>query len=198
MRLKGGIARVGLLLVMTAAAEAVDDPFDRIARAAYFSDECRQEALALGTFGARDADAVFAAFARQLANTQRADHPHVSADDCTAPPVLLVNLLRGHGIDAALAFISMPRTDTAGETGPSGKIDSVLVYLPTLDRYLDPSAAPAKQAVLDAIMRESATRMLVRGPSLATSRDTCPSLCMEVVPATRSGLVRVKTEAIRR
>jgi hypothetical protein len=198
MRLMKSTASLVLLLFMIGPLEAAEDAFDRLVRAAYFSDTCRQEAAALGIVGATDANALFAAFARQFVKPPRPARPDELADDCQVPPVLLINLLRGHGIDAALAFISMPSVIAAGNIRSSGKIDRVLVYLPTLDRYLDPSATPARQAVLDAITRERAARILVRGPSLATSRDTCASLCMDVVPAERTDLVRVKTETIRR
>jgi len=177
---------------------------DRLARAAYFSDACRQEAAALGIMATADADALFAAFARRFAAAalpaDRPDvlYPNVLGNDCQAPAVVLINLLRGNGIDAALAFSLLPRANAGGEIEPLGKIDRVLVYVPALDRTFDPSAPPAKQAVLDSIMREQRARMLVHGPSLVAGPGACADLCMQVVPRSSADSVRVKTETIRR
>src|SRR5438128_2386972 len=145
MRLKtAAAAALGLWLSMTAPGHGSSDMLDRLARAAYFSDACRQEAAALGIMATADADALFAAFARRLAAAPRADRPDVLdpdvlGKDCQAPPVLLINLLRGNGIDAALAFSLMPRANASGEIEPLGKIDRVLVYVRALDRTFDPS-----------------------------------------------------------
>jgi len=187
-----------LWLTMTVLSQAAMNTVDRLIHAAYFSDACRSEAAALGIVATADADSLFAAFARQVAAPPGAGRPDVLGDECKAPPVLLINLLRGNGIDAALAFISMLRTNAAGEIEPSGKIDRVIVYVPAVNRYLDPSAPPAKQAVLDAIIREQAARTLLHGPSLAAGRDACSNTCMEVISGGGADAVRVKTETIRR
>ncbi len=129
-----------LWLTMTVLSQAAMNTVDRLIHAAYFSDACRSEAAALGIVATADADSLFAAFARQVAAPPGAGRPDVLGDECKAPPVLLINLLRGNGIDAALAFISMLRTNAAGEIEPSGKIDRVIVYVPAVNRYLDPSA----------------------------------------------------------
>jgi hypothetical protein len=205
MRLKtAAAAALGLLLSATAPGHGSSDMLDRLARAAYFSDACRQEAAALGIMATADADALFAAFARRLAAAAlRAGPPDVRdpdvlGNDCQAPAVVLINLLRGNGIDAALAFSLMPRANAGGEIEPLGKIDRVLVYVPALARYFDPSAPPAKQAVLDAIIREQSARMLLHGPSLVAGPGACADLCMQVVPRSSADTVRVKTQTIRR
>jgi hypothetical protein len=195
---------LGLLLSATAPGHGSSDMLDRLARAAYFSDACRQEAAALGIVPTADADALFAAFARRLpAAALPADppdvlNPNVLGNDCQAPAVVLINLLRGNGIDAALAFGLMPRANADGEIEPLGKIDRVLVYVPALDRYLDPSAPPARQAVLDSILRERTERTILYGPSLVAGHGACADLCMQVVPPNRADTVRVKTQTIRR
>jgi hypothetical protein len=203
MRLKAlTTAALGLLLSASAPGHGSSDMLDRLARAAYFSDACRQETAALGIMPTADADALFAAFARRLA-AGRADppdalYPNVLGNDCQEPAAVLINLLRGNGIDAALAFSLMPRANAGGEIEPLGKIDRVLVYVPALDRHFDPSAPPAKQAVLDSIIREQSARMLLHGPSLVAGPGACADLCMQVVPRGSADTVRVKTQTIRR
>jgi hypothetical protein len=188
-----------LCLTTTVLGQAASSPgstMNRLIQAAYFSDACRSEAAALDIPATVDADALFAAFARQIA-APRSGRPDAPDNDCKAPLVLLINLLRSNGIDAALAFISMRRTDAAGKIEPAGKIDRVIVYAPALDRYFDPSLGPAKQNVIDAIVRENAARMLIYGPSLAGGRHARPDTRMEVISARRADAVRVETERLR-
>ena len=193
----------GLLISTIAPGYGSSDTLDRLARAAYFSEACQQEAAALGVMATADAHALFAAFARRLAAAPRAERPDALDPDvlgkhCQAPPVLLINLLRGNGIDAALAFSLIPRANAGGEIEPLGKVDRVFIYVRALDRYFDPSAPPAQQAAFDAIIREHTARMLLYGPSLVAGPGACADLCMEVVPRSRADTVRVKTETIRR
>jgi hypothetical protein len=111
MRLRFSAATaLGVWLAASAPGQAAEN-FNRLIQAAYFSDACRHEAAALAIAATADADALFAAFARQLATVSRAHQPDVLGEECKAPLVLLINLLRSNGIDAALAFISMRRTD---------------------------------------------------------------------------------------
>ena len=56
-----------------------------------------------------------------------------------------------------------------------------------------PSVAPAKQNVINAIVRENAARMLIYGPSLAGGRHARPDTRMEVISARRADAVRVET-----
>jgi hypothetical protein len=199
MRLKASItAALGVWLFTIVPGQGSSDGFKRIAEAAYFSQACRERAATLGIAASTDADALFAAFARQLAAPHRADAPDALDDDCKVPAVLLINLLRGNGLDAALVFVSMPRADGAGRRESSGKSNRVLVYVRARDRYFDPSAPPAKQAVLDAILRENTERTILYGPSLVVGPGACADLCMQVVPRSTAHTVRVKTETIRR
>jgi hypothetical protein len=181
-----------------AAMETGWDSMKRLIRSAYFSDACRQEAKALGIAGTSDANALFAAFAtlgRPIASG--ADHPDAERDDCRAPVVLLINLLRLNGIDAELVFASMSRA-SAADGAPPDKIDRVLVYVPERDRYFDPAAPLGKQAVLDQIIVEKATRSHLVGPSLAgDAHDACRDTCMRVYRPRSGSSVRVKTEMIR-
>jgi hypothetical protein len=74
----------------------------------------------------------------------------------------------------------------------SEKIDRALVYVPSLDRYVDPLAPAGKQEVLDRIVRERAKRAHLRGPSLAADpRGVCPNTCMIVLPPRIDEAVRV-------
>ena len=199
MRLKASIAvALGTWLLTIVPGQASSDAYKWIVEAAYFSQACRERAAMLGIAERADPDALFAALARQIASPHRADAPDAPDDACKVPAVLLINLLRNNGIDAALVFVSMPDANPAERRLPSSKIDRVLVYVQALNRYFDPSAPPGKQAVLDAILRESTQRTILYGPSLVTDRGACADLCMEMVPRSRADTVRVKTETIRR
>ena len=65
-------------------------------------------------------------------------------------------------------------------------------------RYVDPAMPMNKQAVLDRIIVEQATRAHLLGPSLAgAAHGGCPDTCMLVLPPRNPSAVRVKTETIR-
>ena len=170
----------------------------RLMQSAYFSDACRQEAEALGIARESDAVELFAAFAtlgRPIAFG--ADRPNAERDDCKAPVVLLVNLLRLNGIDAEIVLASISRA-SAANGAPPDKIDRVLVYVPGRDRYFDPAAPLGKQAVLDQIIAEKATRSHLVGPSLAgDAHDACRNTCMHVYSPRSEPSVRVRTETVR-
>jgi hypothetical protein len=183
-----------------AAVSADGDDLNRLIQAAYFSDACRREAAALGIAPTSDAGALLASFAtlrRQLAAGPGDDPPNAQLDDCRAPVVLLINLLRGNGLDAELVFAVMAPTSASAVGASSDKIDRVLVYVAALDRYVDPTAPLGKQAVLDRIIRERAKRSHLQGPSLAgDARAACPGTCMHVYPPGGAS-IRAKTEVIR-
>lgn len=180
------------------AMETGWDGMKRLFEAAYFSDACRQAADALGIARTSEATALFTAFAtlgRPIASG--ADRPDAERDDCGAPVVLLINLLRLNGIDAEIVLASISPA-SAANGAPPDKIDRVLVYVPGHDRYFDPAAPLGKQAVLDQIIAEKATRSHLVGPSLAgDAHDACRNTCMHVYSPRSESSVRVRTEAVR-
>ena len=184
-------AILALFLAMTAPGLAATIVDTQLIRAAFFSDVCRQQAEALGIKRTSDANALLTAFAglrRQPANSPAAEGKR---DDCSVPAVLLINLLRGNGIDAELV---------SATTAPADPVDRVLVYVPALDRYFDPALPLEEQSLVDLLVRERAERKHILGPSLAGSaRDACPTTCMHVytVPDNATPRVPVKTETIR-
>jgi hypothetical protein len=182
---------LGMIVNPWAAARADDDIMRRLAQDAYFSQPCRQDAERLGIPPTRDANSLFAAYvARRRA-------PDAGFGDCQAPVVLLINLFRLNGVDAEIAFISMTPARTADDVS-FGRIDRVIVYVPAVDRYLDPAAPLGKQAVLDRIIRESRGRAHLVGPSVAGDKwGACPGTCLYVSMGREGSAVRVKTEAIR-
>ena len=181
---------------MPAAAAASRDATSRLTQSAYFSDACRQEAQALGIASTSDANELLTAFAA-FARHAGAGRPDLDDSDCRVPVVLLINLLRLNGVDAALAFVSMSRA-SADDGAPPREIDRIVVFLPGLDRYVDPAMPMNKQAVLDRIIVEQATRAHLLGPPLAgTAHGSCPDTCMHVISPRSQSAVRVKTERIR-
>ena len=184
-------AVLALCLAMTAPGLAATIVDTQLIRAAFFSDVCRQQAEALGIKRTSDANALLTAFAglrRQPAISPAAEGKR---DDCSVPAVLLINLLRGNGIDAELV---------SATTAPADPVDRVLVYVPALDRYFDPALPLEEQSLVDLLVRERAERKHILGPSLAGSaRDACPTTCMHVytVPDNATPRVPVKTETIR-
>ena len=117
--------------------------------------------------------------------------------DCRVPVVLLINLLRLNGVDAELVFVFMSRASDA-DGAPPGNLDRILVFVPGLNRYVDPAMPMGKQAVLDQIIVEKATRMHLLGPSLAgAAHGGCFDTCMHVYSPRGQSTVRVKTEVIR-
>lgn len=198
MRLKMFIAAMlALWLAMIAhpqvAMSSSWDDMKRLMQSAYFSAACRQAAEALGITRTADANALFAAFAplgRPIASG--ADRPDAERDDCKAPVVLLVNLLRLNGIDAEIVLASISPA-SAANGAPPDKIDRVLVYVPGRDRYFDPAAPLGKQAVLDQIIAEKATRSHLVGPSLAgDAHDACRNTCMHVYSPHSGSSVRAR------
>jgi hypothetical protein len=77
----------------------------------------------------------------------------------------------------------------------------MLVYVPALDRYVDPAATEMRDsATLDWIIRASAVRAHLIGPALRAdlASDVCREVCMSVyAPGHDSNVVGVVTETIR-
>jgi hypothetical protein len=194
-------ATLACWLAMTAHPHAaVGDSWDNLVRASYFSEACRQDAEAIGITRMPDANALFAAFAafeRRVIGLGE-DQPDARLDDCKGPAVLLINLLRLNGLDAELVFALLAPANAASDGAASDKTGRILVYVPALDRYVDPAASLGKQAVLDQIIRERATRAHLQGPSLAGgARDACHDTCLRVFSPRADSAVRVTTEVYR-
>lgn len=159
---------LGFTAVIDARASE-DDDWDRVnqvIRAAYFSDACRREAENLDIARTSDATALLAAL-RERVTLPRGDGLYALHDPCRTPVILLTNLFRLNGLDAELVFVSM--------TPRNGTSDRVLVYIAALDRYFDPAAPLAKQAVLDGIVREQAKRIHLQGPPFGSRRRSSRS-----------------------
>jgi hypothetical protein len=187
-------AVLALLLATTFHGQAEPTVADRLVRAAFFSDACRQEGEALAVARSSDANALVAAFAglrRQRASASGADAVH---EDCRVPAIVLINLLRLNGVEADLVFAKTVKGETRAD-----QTERVLVYVPTLDRYVDPALPPEEQSLVDLLVRERAERTHLLGPSLGgNARDPCPDTCMHVYTAGNAmPPVRVKTEVIR-
>jgi hypothetical protein len=116
------------------------------------------------------------------------------------PAVSLINLLRLNGITAELVLVSMQRENSASPPAFSDKIGSVLVYVPTLDRYVDPVATKVSDSSsLDRIVKASAVRAHLNGPApnADPAFDVCDHVCMNVyLPRHDPYVARVATEAI--
>jgi hypothetical protein len=188
-----GAAAAALCVVtivdMQAATGAGRDPLARLTQSTYFSAACRNEA---------DANELLTAFARVARHVASgAGRMDMENSDCRVPVVLLINLLRLNRVDAELAFVSMSQS-WAADSASLGKIDRILVFVPGLNRYVDPAMPMGKQAVFDQIVVEKATRAHLLGPSLAGSaHGVCPDTCMHVYSPGSQSSVRVRTEVIR-
>jgi hypothetical protein len=176
----GHLARVALLagvvlgVGLRAATADGWDRFKQVARAAYFSEECRHAAATLAIPPETAAAALVALFQRRMADGHALPDAARREQPCASPPVLLINLLRSRGVDAVLTLV-------AAEAGSAAKvIDRLVVYVPVLDRHLDPTVIADGEA-LDRTVRARPRRMYFHGPSLPGSRDRCADLCLRVV-----------------
>ena len=189
---------------MPAATAAGRDATARLTQSAYFSDACRQEAQALGVASTSDANELLTAFAAVARQRRRRRRP--GRHEKCRPGLQRLQGAGGAVDQSAAAQWRRCRAcihfDVArfGEIdGASlGKIDRIVVFVPGLDRYVDPAMPMDKQAVLDRIIVERATRAHLLGPPLAgAAHGGCPDTCMLVLPPRSQSAVRVKTETIR-
>jgi len=186
---------LALCLATTVPGEAATVVDTQLIRATFFSDACRQETQALGIARTSDANVLVAAFAGLRQQGARVSGGDAQRNDCSVPAVALINLLRLNGIDAELVSAAMTK-----EAMPADQSDRVLVYVPALDRYVDPALPLEEQTLVDLLVRERAERKHVLGPALdANARDACLSTCMHVYTAAGNATppVRVKTETVR-
>jgi hypothetical protein len=195
------LATLACWLAVTAHPHAaVAASWNSLIQAAYFSEACRQDAEAIGISHMPDANAVlaaFAAFERRRVIGIGDDQPDARLDDCKGPAILLINLLRLNGLDAELVFALLAPASAAADSAASDKTGRILVYVPALDRYVDPAAPIGKQAVLDQIIGERARRSHLQGPSPAGNpRGACLDTCLHVFSPRGDSAIRVKTEAI--
>ena len=202
MRLRG-LVTIAIVLwpVVNLNAQAEMSTSGRLVEAAFFSVACKREAETQGVERTMDVDALLAAVAAfskyQIVSPSRGPSDGLG-DECRAPTILLINLLRLNGLDAELVLASTQPANRTND-GSSGGIDRIFVYIAALDRYLDPEAASGKQAAFDQIVQESMARVHFQGPALiGDARDACDRVCMQVrTPSTGTPPVVVKTEAFR-
>jgi hypothetical protein len=115
----------------------------------------------------------------------------------------LLNLLRWAGLDAELVLESERHQLNLTDVFSFAALDHVLVYVPSLDRYFDPTLpAGWQQAQLDQLMR-SKNRIHVAGP--ADGKMYPPPVCANYCLLAGSGrpngdplhAIRLRTESIR-
>jgi hypothetical protein len=189
-----GAAALSLWPVMLAAAQPATGPHHQMLQAAYFSDECRREAEALGVVETSNAGTLVAAFShlRQHLAAQSGDWPRLEQNECRHPVVLLINLLRRNGIDGELVFVGPTTPDDE-----SGGIERVLVYVPALRRYVDAASSGGGPGDIERLIPAGAARIHIQGPSAAgDARAGCRNTCMQVYGSRDLPASRVKTEAV--
>jgi hypothetical protein len=199
----------GLLGDGHAASDAEWSNFKGLVSAAYFSETCRHEAELLDIGRTTDAGFLVAAFAQSVATgtpDARAERRAGSFDarsgsaSCGVPSVALINLLRLNGVAAELVLVRMQQESSASFPAFSDKVDGVLVYLPTLGRYVDPAATDLREnATLDRVIKGTAVRAHLIGPAphADPALAACGHVCVNVYsPRHDPFAVRVVTEAI--
>ena len=146
----------GLIGDSRAASDAEWNKFKGLLSATYFSQPCRQEAEMLDIAHTTDARFLVAAFAQSMAaGAPDARERRAGSFDgrsgnpsCGLPVIALTNLLRLNGIAAELVVVQMASSESF-TAFPDG-VDAVLVYVPVLDRYVDPTATDLRaNATLD-------------------------------------------------
>jgi len=198
-----------------AATSAAGLALERLMTSAFLSEACRRDARALAIPATTDALLLLSAFGRQIAAAPpdaraewnvAGDAVRAAGDACALPVVSLINLLRLNGLDADLVLVDFPGrksadksadTDAAPEVTPARRI-TVAVYLPALDRYVDPAAAaPGDGIAFDRGARATAARLHVEAATVAGGRPGgCREICLRVVGPDNPAAVRVKTQVI--
>ena len=123
---------------------------------------------------------------------------HTKGGDCKSLTFLLVNLLRWSGIDAELVLTSVRHQPRLTDVFSLRDLDHVLVYVPSLDRYFDPTVpAGWQQQQLNRAIRDS-SRIHVAAETGGTMlpANACADYCI-FDRGSKSDPIRVKTETIR-
>jgi len=190
------------------------DSWEKVARefrAAFFLDEHGLRSLkALDVPHSQNAWALFAELTKRLSAVKTAETRHEPRDiqniietqggDCKALSFLLLNLLRWNGIDAELVLYSNEHDIAPDDIFSFGKIDHILVYVPALDRYMDPTGPLTWQPFRDHEVRTK-TRIhvsgILRSPSMEP-RNACSDYCIRSpVKKIDPYIVHTPTEVIR-
>jgi hypothetical protein len=184
------------------------------ARAVYFMDPAKLEDLqAAGIQPVPDAEALFKEFTFHFgtvtASESRTDPRPLASilqtkgGDCKSLTFLFLNLLRWAGVDAELVLDSERHHLNLTDVFSFADLDHILVYVPSLDRYFDPTLpAGWQQQQRDRTMR-SKNRIHVAAPPDGRMRPppACADYC--ILPgggrpnADPIHAVRVRTETIR-
>lgn len=120
--------------------------------------------------------------------------------DCKALTFLFLNLLRWSGIDAELVLTSEQHQPRLTDVFSFADIDHVLVYVPSLDRYLDPTlpAGWQQQQLNRTIRTRNRIHVAARPGANVIPANACADYCvLTVTGGLNSNPVRVKTETIR-
>jgi hypothetical protein len=176
-----------------AASDSVVSDGSRLISLSFFSDACREKAVSLRILSATDAQFLVEAFAQSIGADpldvraeRRAGSAHTRMEDadCEVPAVALVNLLRLNSVAAELVLLS---TRPAGRSHPAGfdMFPSLAVYVPSLNRYVDPAARDGDgrgATAFDRAVRARAQRVHLIGPAphADPATDRCGSTCMVV------------------
>lgn len=186
---------------------------NRLISSTFFSDTCGQKAASLGILPTTDAQFLVEAFAQRFAS----DPPDVRAEArvwsgreriagayCEVPAVALINLLRLNGVAAELVQVWL-RPASSSEPARSNMLGALAVYVPSLDRYIDPAAADGhNNTAFDRFVRAQAGRVHIIGPAPNADQaiERCASTCIvqygqaPVSDPVLTDPVRVRTETI--
>ncbi len=184
----------------------------QLVRAVYFMDSGKlQDLQAAGIRPVPDAEALFKEFTLRFGNMtaieSRSDPRSLASilqtkgGDCKSLTFLLLNLLRWAGVDAELVLESEKHQLNLTDVFSFGQIDHVLVYVPSLDRYFDPTLpAGWHQEQPNRTMRTK-NRIHVAAPPDGNMHPppACADYCLLAGGGRRSDpihAIRVKSETI--
>jgi hypothetical protein len=180
-------------------------------RAAYFMDSQNLNDLRVtGIQPADDPEILFKQLADQFGTVTTSEfrtEPRKLASilqtkggDCKSLTFLFVNLLRWSGLDAELVLTSERHRSRLTDVFSFADIDHVLVYVPSLDRYFDPTlpAGWQQQQLNRTIRTRNRIHVAARPGGNMVPANACADYCiLTVAGGSNSDPVRVKTETIR-
>lgn len=180
-------------------------------RAAYFMDsQSLKDLRATNIQPTRDPEALFKAFTDRFGTVTTSEHrvePRSLASilqtrggDCKSLTFLLLNLFRWSGTDAELVLISQQHRTNLSDVFSFTKLDHALVYVPSADRYFDPTLpAGWQQRQLDRTIRTQ-TRIHLADPLDGNfhAGRACADYCTLTGTGESANVpIPVKTETIR-
>jgi hypothetical protein len=167
-----------------------------------------RETESLGIGRATDAWDLFRAFAQRFPATATVEEK-VSPDnlrklrgwDREASAVVLFRLFKWNGIEAELVLLFGKHGGAQPEPMASGPLDHVLIYVPALDQYFDPTLPSERQRSSELVLQDEKPRLhfaTTRRHTGGNSSECATGFCLSYFNGRRDvHSVRVKTEAIR-